>query len=139
MEPRISLVTLGVADPDRSRRFYEALGWTDARTPDDEIVFFQAGPLVLALWRRDRLTEQNGLPDGGGGGYSIAHNVGSPDEVDAILAAAAQAGGTVTKPAERAEWGGYSGTFSDPDGHPWEIAHNPAWTLTADGALVIEG
>ncbi len=135
MEQRISLVTLGVADTGRSRRFYEALGWS-GESPDGDVVFFQAGGMILALWGRDKLADDSGVRDGGGwGGVTLAHIVASPEEVDAILAEAATAGATIARPGAPTFWGGYSGVFVDPDGHPWEIAHNPGWVLGDDGSV----
>lgn len=135
MEPRISLVTLGVGDIDRARRFYDALGWA-GDSPDGEVVFYQAGGMVLALWSRDLLAHDSTVTDTGGwGGVTLAHNVRSPQEVDAVLAQAAAAGGTIGRPGAPTSWGGYSGIFLDPDGHPWEVAHNPHWTLTEDGSV----
>lgn len=135
MEQRISLVTVGVADVDRSRHFYEALGWR-GESPDGEVVFFQAGGMVVALWGRDLLAADSLVDDSGGwGGITLAHNVGSPDEVDAVLAEAEAAGGTVLRAGAPTEWGGYSGIFADPDGHPWEVAHNPHWRLDPDGTV----
>ncbi len=135
MEQRISLVTLGVADLERARRFYEALGWTSKSKPEDGIVFFQAGGLIVGLWGRAELAEDSGVDDTGGyGGITIAHNVGSPEEVDATLAEAERAGGKIVRVGTPTFWGGYSGVFHDPDGHPWEIAHNPFWTLRNDGS-----
>jgi predicted lactoylglutathione lyase len=135
VEQRISLVTLGVRDLGRARRFYEALGWTQGSGGDD-VVFFQAGGMVLGLWGRDQLAEDGGVEDSGGwGGVTLAHNVRSPAEVDAVLAEVEAAGGSVTKPARATEWGGYSGTFVDPEGHAWEVAHNPYWTLRRDGSI----
>ena len=135
MEPRISAITLGVQDVDRARRFYEALGWS-GESPDGEVVFFQAGGLVLALWSREELAHDSEVTDPGGwGGVTLAHNVGSPAEVDAVLAQADAAGGTVARPGGKAFWGGYTGIFIDPDGHPWEVAHNPYWRLDDDGTV----
>jgi catechol 2,3-dioxygenase-like lactoylglutathione lyase family enzyme len=135
MEPRISAITLGVQDIERARRFYEALGWS-GESPDDEVVFFQAGGLVLALWSRELLAHDSEVADPGGwGGVTLAHNVGSPAEVDAVLAQADAAGGTVARPGGTASWGGYTGIFIDPDGHPWEVAHNPYWRLDDDGTV----
>jgi len=135
MQPRISLITLGVADVRRARSFYEAMGWT-GESPDGDVVFFQAGQMILALWSRAKLAEDSALDDGGGwGGITLAHNVASPDEVDAILAQAARAGATIGRPGATTFWGGYSGIFIDPDGHPWEVAHNPGWALDDDGAV----
>jgi catechol 2,3-dioxygenase-like lactoylglutathione lyase family enzyme len=134
VEPRISLVTLGVADVGRARRFYEALGWV-GESPDDDVVFFQAGGLVVALWSRAKLAADSMVPDGGGwGGVTLAHNVRSPAEVDAVLAEAEAAGASIGRPGAATEWGGYSGAFVDPDGHPWEVAHNPGWTIRDDGS-----
>ena len=136
MEQRVSLVTLGVGDLGRARAFYEALGWTTGAAPGDEVVFFQAGGMVVALWGRAELAEDSGVEDAGGwGGVTLAHNVRSPAEVDAVLAEAAAAGATVTKPGAETFWGGYSGAFTDPDGHAWEVAHNPHWTLADDGSV----
>ena len=138
MEQRVSLVTLGVRDLARARRFYEGLGWKTGAGPDDDVVFFQAVGMVLALWGRDRLAEDSGVEDGGGwGGVTLAHNVGSPEEVDAVMRQAEAAGATITHPAGPTFWGGYSGVFVDPDGHPWEVAHNPHWTIAEDGSVVI--
>lgn len=135
MQQRVSLVTIGVADVGRSRRFYEGLGWR-GESPDGEVVFFQAGGMVVALWGRDLLAADSVVEDSGGwGGITLAHNVGSPDEVDAILAEADAAGGTVLRAGAPTDWGGYSGIFADPDGHPWEVAHNPHWRLDADGTI----
>lgn len=127
-------MTLGVADLSRARLFYEALGWLD-ESPDDEIVFFQAAGIVVALWDRTRLAEDSATTDTGGwGGVTIAHNVGSPSEVDAVIAQAAAAGATIGRVPAPTFWGGYSGIFIDPDGHPWEVAHNPGWVLGDDGS-----
>ena len=136
MEQRVSLVTLGVRDLARSRAFYEALGWTTVAGPDDDIVFFQAGGLIVGLWGRDDLAADSGVEDGGGwGGITLAHNVRSPEEVDAVIAEAEKAGAAIPRYGAETFWGGYSGVFLDPDGHPWEIAHNPGWTLAEDGAI----
>lgn len=135
MEQRISAVTLGVSDIGVARRFYEALGWS-GESPDDEVVFFQAGGLVVALWSRELLAEDGGVVDTGGwGGITLSHNVRSAGEVDALLAAAAAAGATVTRAARTTSWGGYGGAFADPDGHPWEVMHNPHWPLHDDGTV----
>jgi predicted lactoylglutathione lyase len=135
MEARVSLVTLGVTDLDRARRFYDALGWT-GQSPDGEVVFYQAGGMVLALWSRALLAADSAVTDSGGwGGITLAQNLRSPDEVDALLADAAAAGGTIARSGAPTEWGGYSGVFLDPDGHPWEVAHNPHWDLAPDGTV----
>ena len=136
MDPRVSVVTLGVGDLRRARAFYEALGWITRAEPDDDVAFFQAGGLVFALWDRARLAADSGVSDPGGwGGITLAHNVGSPEEVDAVLAEAEAAGATIPRHGGKTFWGGYSGVFVDPDGHPWEVAHNPHWTLGADGSV----
>jgi catechol 2,3-dioxygenase-like lactoylglutathione lyase family enzyme len=136
VEQRISLVTLGVAELDRSRAFYEALGWRTRAAAADDVIFFQAGGMVLALWSRASLAEDAGVADAGGwGGIALAHNVHSPAEVDAVLVEAEAAGATITRPGATTFWGGYSGAFLDPDGHAWEVAHNPHWTLEADGSV----
>ena len=138
MRSKVSLVTLGVADLARARAFYEALGWTTRAGPDDDVVFFRAEGLVLALWDRAKLAEDSAVTDEGGwGGVTLAHNVGSPDEVDTIMDEAASAGATIGRPAGETFWGGYTGVFIDPDGHPWEVAHNPHWTLREDGSIVL--
>jgi hypothetical protein len=134
MEQRISLITLGVADTARARAFYEALGWSGT-SPDGDVVFFQAGGMVVALWGRDKLAADSAVDDPGGwGGITLAHNVASPAEVDAVLAEAAAAGAAIGRSGAPTPWGGYSGVFLDPDGHPWEVAHNPGWTLEPDGS-----
>ena len=136
MEQRISLVTLGVADLAPARAFYEALGWTTGAAPGDDVVFFQAGGMILALWSRERLAKDSCVTDPGGwGGVTLAHNVRSPAEVDAVMATAEQAGATIARPAAATFWGGYSGVFLDPDGHPWEVALNPHWTIRDDGSI----
>jgi uncharacterized protein len=138
MEQRISLVTLGVADLGRARRFYESLGWRSGAGPDDDVVFFQCGGMVLSLWSREELAKDSGAPDQGGwGGVTLAHNVGSPGEVDSVIAEARAAGATIARDGAETFWGGYSGAFLDPDGHTWEIAHNPHWTLGADGSITL--
>ena len=139
MDQRVSLITLGVRDLDRSRRFYEALGWSAGPQPADDVVFFQAGGFIVALWERQKLEEDSGVRDGGGwGGVTLAHNVNSPQEVDAVIAEARAAGATIARAGAETFWGGYSGVFIDPDGHPWEIAHNPVWKLHPDGSVSLE-
>jgi catechol 2,3-dioxygenase-like lactoylglutathione lyase family enzyme len=138
MDQRVSLVTLGVRDLARARAFYEELGWRTGAAPDDDVVFFQAGALIVALWSREMLAEDSGVADGGGwGGVTLAYNVRSPQEVDAVLTEAAAAGAKIARAGAETFWGGYSGVFIDPDGHPWEIAHNPHWTLEDDGSVML--
>ena len=135
MQQRVSLITLGVTDIQRAWHFYEALGWS-GESPDDDVVFFQAGGMIVALWGRAKLADDSVVADPGGwGGVTLAHNVGSDDEVDEILTAAAAAGATIGRPGAPTFYGGYSGIFIDPDGHPWEIAHNPGWILDDDGSI----
>ena len=135
MEQRLSLVTLGVADLDAARAFYEALGWEPAPRGEG-VVFFQAGCMVVALWGRGELAEDSGVVDGGGwGGVTLAYNVRSPAEVDAVVEQARAAGATIAREPGETFWGGYSGVFLDPDGHPWEVAHNPYWTIADDGSV----
>ena len=136
MEQRVSLVTLGVSDLPCARAFYEALGWTTGATPDDDVVFFQTGGMIVALWDRGRLAEDSGVEDGGGwGGVTFAYNVRSPSEVDAVVEEARAGGARIPREPGETFWGGYSGIFVDPDGHPWEVAHNPHWTLAEDGSV----
>jgi predicted lactoylglutathione lyase len=136
VEQHLSLVTLGVYDLARSRAFYEALGWQTGAAPADDVVFFQAGGTIVALWGRGQLAADSGVEDTGGwGGITLAHNVRSPAEVDAVLAEAAAAGAEIPRAGAETFWGGYSGIFVDPDGHPWEVAHNPHWTLRDDGSV----
>jgi predicted lactoylglutathione lyase len=136
MRQRVSLITLGVNDLVRARRFYEALGWTTGAGPDDDVVFFQAGDMVLALWDRARLAEDSAVEDAPGwGGVTLALNLGSPEEVDAVIEEARAAGGEIGREPAETFWGGYSGVFVDPEGHPWEIAHNPHWTITDEGGV----
>jgi predicted lactoylglutathione lyase len=136
MEQRISLVTLGVVDLQRARGFYEALGWHSRAEPDDDVVFFQAGGMVLALWGRDQLAQDSGVEPGRGwGGVALAYNARTPAEVDGVIEEARRAGAHITREPGDTFWGGYSGAFVDPDGHPWEVAHNPRWTIHPDGSI----
>jgi len=139
MEQRISLVTLGVSDLARSTAFYARLGWHGQEV--EETVFLQLGGLALVLWDREKLAEDCGLPGGGApagfGGIVLAHNVRTAGAVDEIVAAAADAGATVTRPPAQTFYGGYAGVFTDPDGHAWEIACNPGFPLAEDGTLTI--
>jgi uncharacterized protein len=136
VEQRISLTTLGVRDLARARAFYEALGWTTRAESGDDVVFFQSGGMVLALWDRAKLAEDSGVADSGGwGGVTLAHNVRSPEEVDAVVEEARAAGANIVREPAETFWGGYSAAFTDPEGHPWEIAHNPRWTIRDDGSV----
>ena len=136
MEQRLSLVTLGVADLKRAREFYEALGWKSGAAPADDVVFFQTGGMIVALWGRDQLAEDTGVDDPGGwGGVTLAYNTRSPEEVDAVIAEAERAGARIPRHGAETFWGGYSGVFVDPDGHAWEVAHNPHWTIENDGSV----
>jgi uncharacterized protein len=138
MEQRVSLVTLGVADLARARAFYEQLGWRGQEV--QETVFFQAGPIGVVLWGRDKLADDSGIDDLGGdgfGGVALAHNVRTAAEVDAIVDAAASAGAEVTRAPVETFYGGYAGCFTDPDGHVWEIAYNPGFPIGDHGAITI--
>ncbi len=136
MRQRVSLITLGVRDLGRARTFYEALGWTTGAAPGDDVVFFQCGDMIVALWDRARLAEDSCVEDAGGwGGVTLAYNVASAAEVDAVTEEARAAGATIGREPAATFWGGYSSLFIDPEGHPWEVAHNPRWTITDDGGV----
>ena len=138
MEQRISIITLGVADVSRARTFYERLGWHGQEV--EETVFFQAGSMALILWGRAKLAADSGVADTGAGGFDgvvLAHNLRSRAEVDALMASAATAGAEITQPARETFYGGYAGCFRDLDGHVWEIAWNPGFTLNPDGSLTL--
>jgi hypothetical protein len=138
MDQRVSLITLGVSDLARSRAFYDSLGWRGQEV--EETVFFQAGGMAVVLWGREKLAEDAGLASSDGQGFPgvvLAHNVRSRAEVDDVLDIARRGGAAVLKPAAETFYGGYAGHFSDPDGHLWEIAHNPGFHLEADGSLVL--
>jgi uncharacterized protein len=138
MKQSIALITLGVADIERASAFYGALGWSPALEVE-ETVFFQANGVVLVLWGRDKLADDMGIAhDGDGwGGIALAHNVGSREEVEAITERARDAGATVTREPAETFYGGYAAGFRDPDGHAWEIAHNPGFPLLPDGSVVL--
>lgn len=142
MAPRISIVTLGVTDLHRSRQFYsDGLGWNVA-SADENIAFFQLGTIVLGLYPRDKLAEDACVEDDGPhrfSGVTLAYNCSSDSEVDDVLSFAESAGATIMKPAQKVFWGGYSGYFADPDGHLWEVAHNPFSTIDENGVLHIGG
>jgi predicted lactoylglutathione lyase len=133
---RISLITLGVRDVRAATAFYRALGFEPSpASVEGEVSFFRTAGAILAVWGRDALAADanQSAPAGGFTGTALAINLGSPDEVDAALADAVAAGGSVPKPAHATDWGGYSGYFADPDGHLWEVAHNPFWPLDERG------
>ncbi|KAB2862634.1 MAG: VOC family protein [Bauldia sp.] len=141
MEQRLSLVTLGVADLGRARRFYEdGLGWKRGNDNPD-VAFYQMPGGILALWSRTALAADARVADTGAafGGVALAYNARSKAEVDAVLAEAEAAGARLLKPAEDVFWGGYSGYFADPDGHVWEVAWNPFWRIDADGRVALAG
>ncbi len=136
MKPRLSLVTLGVADLSRALRFYrDGLGWPTTAADGDGVAFFNLGGVVLSLYPREKLAEDVMVAPSGSGfaGITLAHNVASEAEVDEVLRTVAALGATIVKPAQKVFWGGYSGYFADPDGHLWEVAHNPFWKVDADG------
>jgi uncharacterized protein len=140
MEQRVSLITLGVRDVPRARRFYEqGLGWRASSISSKEVAFYQVGGMALALWGEAALAEDAAMPPPGAGrpfrGVALAHNVPNPQLVDALLAEVVRAGGRVVRDARETEWGGYSGYFADPDGHLWELAWNPGFPLDDTGAL----
>jgi len=140
VEQRLSVVTLGVSDLARSIRFYEDLGWKRGNK-EEGVAFFQMPGGIFALWSRAALAEDAGVPDSepGFGGIALAYNARAKGEVDAVIAEAEGAGGRVVKPAHDTFWGGYSGYFADPDGHLWEVAWNPFWTIEADGRVTLGG
>jgi uncharacterized protein len=137
VEQRISIVTLGVRDLSRSRRFYEQLGWSGQEV--EETVFFQAGGLAVVLWGRDKLAADAGVTDEGStfGGLTLAHNVRSRAEVDEVIHRASSVGASVTRVPADTFYGGYAGCFRDPDGHVWEIAFNPGFALDEHGNLTV--
>jgi len=136
VKQRVNLITLGVDDLGRARRFYETLGWTTGADPGDDVVFFQAGEMVVALWDRARLAEDSCVENSPGwGGVTLAVNFGSREEVDEVTEQARAAGARIGREPAETFWGGYTAVFVDPDGHPWEVAHNPHWTVTEDGGV----
>jgi predicted lactoylglutathione lyase len=139
MEQRVSLITLGVVDLERSRKFYESLGWRQSMADAEGIVFFQTGGIAVALYPRDELAKDANIAPGGDGfgGIALAYNTRHREEVDAVLAEAMAAGAKLLKPAKEASWGGYSGYFSDPDGFVWEVAWNPFFQMAEDGSIRI--
>lgn len=140
MDQRLSLVTLGVADLPKAVAFYEALGWEVGNDwSEQKVAFFQVIGMGVALWERDELAKDSGIKKdkGGWGGVTLAYNTRSPEEVDAVLKEADAAGAKIPRYGAETFWGGYSGVFIDLDGHPWEVAHNPHWTIAEDGSITI--
>lgn len=138
MQQRISLVTLGVGDLSRACRFYESLGWRVANDWQQQAVaFFQCGGMVLGLWDRHQLAADSGTSAERPGAVTLAHNVRSSAEVDHVVEEARAAGARIVRTGAEQPWGGYSAAFLDPDGHPWEIAHNPGWSIAEDGSVSI--
>ena len=135
MEQRVSLITLGVADVEAAKAFYERLGWTVGMYVE-ETAFFQAGGSIVTLWSRQKLAEDSGVVDSGGwGGVALALNLRSAEEVDRVIEEARAAGATVSREPGETFYGGYAGVFLDPDGHPWEVAHNAGFPLAEDGSI----
>jgi hypothetical protein len=140
MEQRLSLVTLGVGDLELSRTFYRNLGWRESSDSTDDVAFFQVGGIVFALWDRKKLAADSAVKDGKGwGGVTLAHNTRSEAQVDSVIEEARFAGATIGREPGETFYGGYSGIFIDPDGHPWEVAYNPAWAIEEDGSVTLPG
>jgi len=141
LEPRISVITLGIDDLDRAVRFYEAMGLEQYRKITEGVAFFQMGGMILALWPNDELAKDAGLQNqrSAFSGVALAYNTRSEDEVAAVLAAAENAGGRVVKPAQRTFWGGMQGYFEDSEGNLWEVAHNPDFPIDAEGRISLPG
>jgi catechol 2,3-dioxygenase-like lactoylglutathione lyase family enzyme len=138
MEQRVSLITLGTSDLDRAKKFYEGLGWKVGFAPEDDVAFFQAGGIVVSLWDRAKLAEDSAVKEGKGwGGVALAYNTRSTEEVDKVIQEARAAGATIGREPGDTFYGGYSGVFIDPDGYPWEVAHNPSWTIEDDGSVTL--
>lgn len=136
MEQRLSVITLGVSDLELSRTFYRNLGWKENSASTEDVAFFQAGGIVFALWDRKKLAEDSAVrPGKGWGGVTLAYNTRSEAQVDAVIEEARFAGATIGREPAETFWGGYSGIFIDPDGHPWEVAHNPYWEITDAGGV----
>ena len=140
MKQSVSLITLGVSDYARAKSFYEAIGWSTA-LEIEETAFFQANGVVLVLWAREKLAADSGIVDDGASwsGIALAHNVASRREVDDVVEQARANGATVTREPSETFYGGYAGVFRDPDGHAWEVAHNPGFSLAADGSVILRG
>ena len=138
MKQSVSLITLGVSDVARAKAFYEAIGWSPAMDVEDTL-FFRANGVVLVLWGRDKLSADMGIGDDGArwGGIALAHNVASDEEVDRVVEEARANGAEITRKPAPTFYGGYAGCFRDPDGHAWEVAHNPGFGLADDGSVVL--
>ena len=136
---RVTLITLGVADLERAKSFYGALGWVPTRETEGEVVFYQINGMVLGLFGLDALAKDQGRPHAklGAGAMTLAQNFNSETDVDSAFQAALDAGATALRRPQRVFWGGYSGYYSDPDHHVWEVAHNPFWPLDEDGSLTL--
>lgn len=140
MEPRVSIVTLGVDDLDRAVRFYEAMGLKRHEGITDGVAFYQMGGIILALFPRAELAKDAGVAlSAGFAAVALAYNTRAEAEVDEVLALAVEAGGTIVRPASRAFWGGRTGYFADTEGHLWEVAHNPAFPIADDGTIALPG
>jgi uncharacterized glyoxalase superfamily protein PhnB len=141
MEQRLTLVTLGVGDLDRSRGFYAALGWHEIEPRQDSVAFFQLNGIGLSLFPRAELAKDAEVADSAAGfsGITLAHNLRSEGEVDTLFAEMVAAGATAVKTPRKVFWGGYSGYVADPDGHLWELAHNPFFPLDAVGNVTLSG
>lgn len=140
MRPALNLVTLGVADLEKSIAFYrDGLGWKTASEASEGVAFFQLGPIILSLFPLEKLAEDAQVPSAGTGfsGITLAHNTRTKEEVDDVMRTAKKAGAAIMKPAQDVFWGGYCGYFADPDGHLWEVAWNPFWTMTDDGRILL--
>ncbi|HEV7586128.1 MAG TPA: VOC family protein [Solirubrobacteraceae bacterium] len=134
----MTALTLGVDDLARAKAFYEALGWRSNTPPEMDVVFFQVGGMVVALWDREKIAEDSGVQLGSGyGGVTLAYNARSPAEVDAVIAEARAAGARISREPGETFWGGYAGVFVDLDGHPWEVAYNEGWALAEDGTVTL--
>jgi len=140
MKQSVSLITLGVSDYERAKAFYGALGWSPA-LEIQETAFFQTNGVVVVLWSREKLAADTGVADDGArwSGVTLAHNVGSRQEVERVIEEARRSGGTITREPAETFYGGFAGVFRDLDGHAWEVAHNPGFGLDEDGSIILRG
>jgi len=138
MKQSVALITLGVSDYDRAKSFYEALGWSTT-LEIEETAFFQANGVAVVLWSREKLAADTGVADDGAtwSGITLAHNLASRAEVDEVIEQARANGATITREPAETFYGGYAGVFRDPDGHAWEVAHNPGFGLAEDGSVIL--